>query len=146
MRSRGQTNLSVIPKQLFLSHHKDAFLWDFVRWPSPLFSFAKRNNLDVKFSYSEKATKFEKITQFFDTTIKVSKYRRHFMVSSILPRNELKKIDLRYHSSKVEFFHSFFGRIEETINPFEINWPLVNVKNLGDFFFKFCGPLRIAEL
>ena len=28
MRSRGQTNLGVIPKQLFLSHHKDAFLQD----------------------------------------------------------------------------------------------------------------------
>ena len=35
-----------------------------------------------------------------------------------LPKNERKQIDLRYHSSKVEFFRSFYGRIEETINRF----------------------------
>ena len=31
-----------------------------------------------------------------------------------LPNNEQKQVDLRYHSSKVEFFRSFFGRIEDT--------------------------------
>jgi hypothetical protein len=36
------------------------------------------------------------------------------MVFSILPKNEQKQFDLRYHSSTVEFFRSFFGRIEET--------------------------------
>ena len=30
------------------------------------------------------------------------------MVSSILPKNERKQFDLRYHSSKFEFFRSFF--------------------------------------
>ena len=40
------------------------------------------------------------------------------MVSSILPKNERKQFDLRYHNCKVEFFLSFLRRIEETINPF----------------------------
>ena len=40
------------------------------------------------------------------------------MVSSILPKIERKQFHLRYHSSKVEFFRSFFGRIEEIINCF----------------------------
>ena len=33
------------------------------------------------------------------------------------PKNEQKKkqVDLRYHSSKVEFVRSFFGGIEDTI-------------------------------
>ena len=32
----------------------------------------------------------------------------------ILPKNERKQFDLRYHSSKVELFRSVFGRIEDT--------------------------------
>ena len=40
------------------------------------------------------------------------------MVSSILPKNERKQLDLRYHSSKVEFLRSFFGRIENTKRTF----------------------------
>ena len=30
------------------------------------------------------------------------------------PKNEQKQFDLRYHSSKVKSFRSFFGRIEDT--------------------------------
>ena len=30
------------------------------------------------------------------------------------PKNEQKQVDLRYHSSKVEFARSFFGGIEDT--------------------------------
>ena len=36
-----------------------------------------------------------------------------FFVSSILPKNERKQFNLRYHNSKAEFFRSFFGRIED---------------------------------
>ena len=43
------------------------------------------------------------------------------LVSSISPKNERKQVNLRYHSNKVEFFCSFFGRIEDTKNPVEIN-------------------------
>ena len=32
--------------------------------------------------------------------------------------NERKQFELRYHSSKVEFFRSFFGRIEDTKKTF----------------------------
>ena len=38
-------------------------------------------------------------------------FRNVFLVSSILPKNERKQFDLRYHSSSwVNFFRSFFGR------------------------------------
>ena len=53
----------------------------------------------------------------FIQQLKVSKSRKQFMVSSILPKNKQKQFNLRYHKSKVEFVHSFFGRIEATINP-----------------------------
>ena len=33
-------------------------------------------------------------------------------------KNERKQVDLRYLSSKVEFFRSFFGRIEDTKKTF----------------------------
>ena len=35
-------------------------------------------------------------------------------MSSIIPKNERKQVNLRYHSSRVDFFCSFFGRIEDT--------------------------------
>ena len=41
-----------------------------------------------------------------------------FLCLQFLPKKELKQVDLMYHSSKIEFFRSFFGRIEETINCF----------------------------
>ena len=40
------------------------------------------------------------------------------MVSLILPKKQTKKFDLRYDSSKVEFFRSFYGRIQVNINRF----------------------------
>ena len=43
---------------------------------------------------------------------------RKAKVSSILPKKERKQFDLSYHSSKVEFFRSFFGRIEDTKKTF----------------------------
>ena len=46
------------------------------------------------------------------------------MVSSILPKNERKQFDLRYHSSKVEFFRWFLGELKVPKRHFEINWPL----------------------
>ena len=39
-------------------------------------------------------------------------------MSSIFPKNERKQFDLSYHSSKVEFFRSFFERIEDTKKTF----------------------------
>ena len=39
--------------------------------------------------------------------------------------NERKQV--RYHSNQVEFFHSFFGSIEDTKRSFEGNWPLVSL-------------------
>ena len=35
-------------------------------------------------------------------------------LSSILPKKEQEQFNLRYHSSKVEFFHLFFVGIEDT--------------------------------
>ena len=43
---------------------------------------------------------------------------------STLPINKRKLFDLRYHSSKVNFFCSFF-ELKITKRHFEINWPLV---------------------
>ena len=40
-------------------------------------------------------------------------------------KNKQKQFDVRYHSSKVEFFRLFFGRIKIPKRHFEINWPLV---------------------
>ena len=59
-------------------------------------------------------------------TLKVSWFRNFFFVSSIHPKNERKQFDLRYHSGKVNSFHSIFGRIEEDTKKihFEITWPL----------------------
>ena len=68
-------------------------------------------------------------------TLKVSKSQKQFLVSSILPKHKRKQFDLKYYSSKIEFFRSFFGRIEETINcsldlltfkslPFSLKWKI----------------------
>ena len=45
-------------------------------------------------------------------------FEMSFLVSSILPRKERKQINLRNPVSKVEFFRSFFGRIEENEESF----------------------------
>ena len=48
------------------------------------------------------------------TLLKVSqrsKVEMSFWCLQFLPKNEQKQVKLRYHSSKVEFIRSFFGRI-----------------------------------
>ena len=46
------------------------------------------------------------------------------MVSLILPKNEWKQFDLRYHSiSKVKFFCLFLGEFKIPKRNFKINWP-----------------------
>ena len=54
------------------------------------------------------------------------------------PKNEQKQFDLRYHSSKVEFFVRFLGELKITKRHFEINWPLVR-----SIFVHFLEELRI---
>ena len=54
--------------------------------------------------------------------IKVSKSRKRFMVSSILPNNKQKNSTLLLWYLRLNCFRSFFGRIEETINCF---WDLL---------------------
>ena len=60
-------------------------------------------------------------------------------------KNERKQVDLRYHSSKVEFIRSFFGTIEYTKKSFEINWPLgqkfVKFFIIKKFYSKIIWPL-----
>ena len=41
--------------------------------------------------------------------LKVSLFRNIFLVSLISSKNEQKQVDLRFHSSKVEFICSFLG-------------------------------------
>ena len=49
-------------------------------------------------------------------------------MSSILPKNELKQFDLRYHStvSRIFSFVTYMDELEEPKGKFEINRPLVN--------------------
>ena len=44
--------------------------------------------------------------------------KRLFWCLQLLPKYERKQVDLRYYSSKVKFFRSFFGRIEDTKKSF----------------------------
>ena len=44
--------------------------------------------------------------------VKVSYFRNTFLVSSIIPKNEQKQFNLRYHSNKVDFFCSFLGELK----------------------------------
>ena len=77
------------------------------------------------------------------------------MVIHFLPKNERKQVDLRYHSSKVEFVRSFFGGIEDTIICFRgyltFSTPFLHLLSLDDlkcfrFFHKsehsrlICNP------
>ena len=49
---------------------------------------------------------------------------------SNFPKNEQKQFDLRYHSSKVEFFYSFFlGELKIPKGHFEIIWPLHDIRS-----------------
>ena len=45
------------------------------------------------------------------SSLNISKFWKEFLVASILPKDEQKQVDLRYHSGKVKFVCSFFGRI-----------------------------------
>ena len=56
--------------------------------------------------------------------LKFSKFRKQFIISSILPKNEQKQFDLRYHSSKVNFFVRFWKNWGHHKRHFEINWLL----------------------
>ena len=56
------------------------------------------------------------------------------VVSSILPKNKRNQFDLRYHSSKVDFFCLFFGRIEDTKKTFQNNWPLLELSHISFLF------------
>ena len=54
-------------------------------------------------------------------TITASKFVKGHLISKCLQfskKTEHKKFDLRYHSSKVEFFRSFFGRIDNNKKTF----------------------------
>jgi hypothetical protein len=61
---------------------------------------------------------------FFKNIVKVSWFQNVLLVSSILPRKERKKFDLRYHSSKAKFFGLFFEDLKIPQRHFEINRPL----------------------
>ena len=52
-----------------------------------------------------------------------------FSCLQFLPKNEWKKVDLRYHSIKVEFFRSFLEELWIPSFAFEIIWPLVDAIN-----------------
>ena len=60
------------------------------------------------------------------------------MVSSILPKNERKQVDLRYHITLGRiFWFVFLEEFRIQTSPFEINWPLafkfpiLNLENLN---------------
>ena len=42
-------------------------------------------------------------------------FGKSFWCLQFPPKNERKQVNLRYHTSKVEFDRSFFGGIEDTI-------------------------------
>ena len=56
--------------------------------------------------------------QNISTAHKVQLISKCLLVSSISCKSEWKHFDLRYHRFKVEFFCSFFGRIEDTKKSF----------------------------
>ena len=53
------------------------------------------------------------------------------------PKNEQKQVDLRYHSSKVEFLHSFFGRNWRRQKPFRNCLTFSKCQNHDDNFAIF---------
>ena len=87
----------------------------------------------------------KKSTKFFPFySLKVSWFRNVFLVSWILPNNEWKQFDLRYHSSKVEFFVRFLAEWKISKRHFEINWPLayeewLNQKSESTLLLKSIG-------
>ena len=69
---------------LYLNSAADRSFNDLTQYPVSL-------KIPIKI-HSEKATKFEKISHFFDVCLKISKSQKQIMVSSFLPKNEQKKI------------------------------------------------------
>ena len=66
-----------------------------------------------------------------------------FWCLQFLPKDERKQVDLRYHSSKVEFFFRFLGDIEDIKRHFEINRPLVRAVQL--FQSEFVDGIGILQ-
>ena len=61
----------------------------------------------------------------FNMHLKVSWFQKYFLVSLILPKNEQKQVNLRYHSTVGRlFFVCFSKELKRPKSPFEINWPL----------------------
>ena len=56
--------------------------------------------------------------------LKVSKSQKQFMVSSILLKNKQKQFNLKYYSSKVDFFVHFLRELKILEMDFEMGWPL----------------------
>ena len=73
--------------------------------------------------------------------IKVSKSRKQFMVSSILP-NLTKKHYPEYFLKLRIVFVPFLGRIEDTIIHFEVVWPLV----LLPFDLNFVPMVKMVQI
>ena len=71
----------------------------------------------IKIAECPGSLKDKKIPFSFSSVLKVSKFRKQFMVSSILPQNERKKNQLEVHT-KVLLGWIFFSIA------FEIYWPL----------------------
>ena len=61
------------------------------------------------------------------------------------PKNERKQVDLRYHSSKVEFFRSFFGGNRRHQKPFRNYLTFRKLKIRFDFWQPLAVGLDKAE-
>ena len=76
--------------------------------------------------------------------VKVSYFRNTFLVSSIIPKNEQKQFNLRYHSNKIDFsLFIFWENWRYQKRHFEINLPLASVqvvlKKETKFEFHYLG-------
>ena len=49
------------------------------------------------------------------------------MLSSILSKNKQKLFNMRYHSSKLNFFVRFLGVLKKPRRNFEVNWPSTSI-------------------
>ena len=61
---------------------------------------------------------------FFSSAKGQINFKVSFWCHQFLPKTERKQVDLRYHSSKSNFFVRFLGELRIPKSPFEINWPL----------------------
>ena len=60
-------------------------------------------------------------------TVKVSLFQNLFLVSSILPKNELKNFNFCPSLLRQKFFDHFWKNWKKSRNPFEINWSSFSV-------------------